>query len=89
MKDALKQKVKSLSFKRISIFQPSLLVGQRADFRFLEKVGAWFMFALCIIPILLRYRPITADQVAAKIILTSQQSGDLRELFHLDQMFIE
>lgn len=89
MKGILEQRIKSLPFKRISIFQPSLLIGQRADFRLVEKIGSYLMTALCVIPWLRRFRPITGKQVAAKMALVSQQSGPSIELFQLDDLFIK
>ena len=89
MKGELEQRIKSLPFKRISIFQPSLLLGQRVDFRLGEKVGSWLMNALCLVPGLRRFRPITGEQVAAKMALVSQQPGRPVELFRLDDIFIK
>jgi len=89
MKGELEQRIKLLPFKRISIFQPSLLLGQRADFRLGEKVGSWMMNALCLVPWLQRFRPITGEQVAAKMVLVSQQPGQSVELFRLDDIFIK
>ena len=89
MKGELEQRVKSLPFKHISIFQPSLLLGQRPNFRLGEKIGSWLMITLCIIPWLRRFRPITGEQVAAKMVLVSQQSGGAIELFSLDDIFIK
>ena len=89
MKGELEQRIKSLPFKRISIFQPSLLMGQRADFRLVEKIGGWLMTSLRIIPWFRRYRPITGNQVAAKMVLVSQNSGQKLELFRLDEIFIK
>ncbi len=89
MKGELEQRVKSLPFKHISIFQPSLLLGQRPNFRLGEKIGSWLMITLCIIPWLRRFRPITGEQVAAKMVLVSQQSGGAIELFRLDDIFIK
>ncbi len=86
MKGELEQRIKNLPFKRISIFQPSLLLGQRADFRLGEKLGSWVMSPLCLIPWLRRFRPITGEQVAAKMVLVSQQSGRPLELFCLDDI---
>lgn len=89
MKGVLEQRIKSLPFKRISIFQPSLLIGQRADFRLVEKIGCCLMTALCVIPWLRRFRPITGEQLAAKMALVSQQSGPSIELFQLDDILIK
>ncbi len=93
MKGELEHKVKALPFKRISIFQPSLLVGQRTNFRLGEKVASWLMALLCIIPGLQRFRPISAHQVATKMILViqqiqkTQQTGQSIDYYRLDEIF--
>jgi uncharacterized protein YbjT (DUF2867 family) len=87
MKGELEQRIQSLPFKRISIFQPSLLLGQRADFRLGEKLGGWISPVVCIIPLLRRYRPIPGEQVAAKMVQVSRQSGSSLEWFRLDEIF--
>jgi len=78
-----------LPFKRISIFQPSLLIGKRRDFRLAEKIGCWLMIPLRVIPWLRRYRPITGNQVAAKMVWVSQNAGPSIESFRLDEIFIK
>ena len=88
MKGELEEKTQKLSFKRISIFQSSLLLGHREEFRLAEKLGAVIMPVLCTIPGLRRYRPIKGEQVAAKMIQVSRQSGEPLEWFRLDEMFI-
>ncbi len=89
MKGELEQGIKLLPFERISIFQPSLLLGQRTDFRLGEKLGSWILPLLCVIPGLRRFRPITGEQVAAKMVQVSGQSGPSLELFRLDEIFIK
>jgi len=87
MKGELEQKVKALPFTRISIFQPSLLLGQRTNLRFGEKIGGWLMIILCIIPGLRRFRPITGKQVAVKMALVSLQPGQAINYYRLDDIF--
>jgi len=87
MKGELEQRVQILPFNRISIFQPSLLLGQRAEFRMGEKLGSWILPVLCTIPGLRRFRPITGEQVAAKMIQVSRQPGPSLEWFRLDEIF--
>lgn len=41
MKGDLEEAVLALPFKRISILQPSLLIGERESFRLGESVGSW------------------------------------------------
>ena len=88
MKGELEEKILALPFERITIFQPSLLLGKRREFRFGEKAGALLLPSLCIIPGLRRYRPIRGEEVAAKMVQVSRQMGPSREWFRLDQIFL-
>lgn len=88
MKGELEQRIKVLPFERISIFQPSLLKGERTDFRLGEKLGGWVLPLLGFIPWLRRFRPIKGEQVAAKMVQISWQSGQALEWFRLDEIFI-
>lgn len=66
MKGELEQRVQTLPFNRISIFQPSLLLGQRVDFRMGEKLGSWILPVLCTItrvaPLSPHYRRTSSSQ---------------------------
>lgn len=87
MKGELEQRIKLLPFKRISLFQPSLLMGPRKEFRFGEKLGGLVLPFLSFIPGLRRYRPVTGEQVAEKMLRVSQQPGAQVEYFRLDEIF--
>lgn len=87
MKGELERKVQKLPFERISIFQPSLLLGQRQEFRLAEKLGSLLLPILCTIPGLRRYRPIRGEEVAAKMVEVSRRPGPAREWFRLDEIF--
>ncbi|USD36977.1 MULTISPECIES: NAD(P)H-binding protein [Ferrimonas] len=87
MKGQLEQRVQALPFNRISVFQPSLLLGERSDFRLAERLGAAVMPILCLLPGLRRYRPIRGSQVAAKMVAVSQQPGHPLQTYRLDQLF--
>lgn len=87
MKGELEEKVQHLPFARISIFQPSLLLGQRPEFRFGEKLGAVLLPMVCALPGLGRYRPIRGEDVAAKMVQVSRLPGPPREWFTLDEIF--
>lgn len=89
MKGELEQKITALPFSQISIFQPSLLLGQRDHFRMGEKIGSWILPILGFIPGLKRYRPITGQQVAKKMIAVSQQTLPRLNYFRLDDIFIK
>ena len=89
MKGELEQRIKLLPFKRISFFQPSLLMGPRKEFRLGEKLGGMLLPVLSFIPGLRRYRPVTGEQVAEKMVRVSQQPTVPLEYFRLDDIFIK
>ncbi|GAB2503287.1 NAD(P)H-binding protein [Microbulbifer agarilyticus] len=87
MKGELEQQVLQLAFKRISILQPSLLLGSRDHARAGEQFAAWLLPTLCKLPGLRKYRPITGDQVAQKLLVLSLTPGPARQTLVLDQIF--
>ncbi|WP_193165522.1 NAD(P)H-binding protein [Microbulbifer hainanensis] len=87
MKGELEQQVMALPFSRISIFRPSLLLGTRDHLRPAEKLGSWLLPLLCALPGLRRYRPIPAEQVAAKMIAVSRKAGPPVQAYTLDELF--
>lgn len=87
MKGELEDKITQLNFKRICIFQPSLLIGQREKFRFGEKLGSWVLPVLCLLPVLKCFKPIYGYQVAAKICQESTKHGLGIQRFTLDECF--
>lgn len=87
MKGELEEKILALPFERISIFQPSLLVGERPKFRLGEKIGSAVLPVLTALPGLKRYRPIQGEEVAARMIQVCQNPGKSREWFILDEVF--
>lgn len=67
MKGELEEQTTVLNFSQISIIQPSLLLGERKDFRLGEKLVSALLPLLSRIPALNKYRPITGKQVATKM----------------------
>jgi len=88
MKGELENKISLLSFKRISILQPSLLLGKRDAFRLGETVASWVLPLACKLPFLKQYKPITGDEVAKKMVSVALSSGRSKEMFTLDEIFI-
>ena len=88
MKGELEEKILALPFARISIFQPSLLLGKRPEFRLGEKLGAMLLPMVGALPGLRRYRPIRGEEVAAKMVRISRQPGPEREWLRLDEIFV-
>ncbi len=88
MKGELEDKVQRLAFPHISIFQPSLLVGDRNQPRLGEAVAAMLMPTLCKLPGLRRYRPISGCEVARKMVSQSIAPSEKFSLFTLDEVFL-
>ena len=89
MKGELEEKANTLPFKRITLLQPSLLLGKRSELRVAEKIAGWLLPVLCMIPGLRPYRPISAEQVARRMLLASKQPGPPLEVYSLDEIFVE
>ena len=87
MKGDLEEAVSVLPFKRISILQPSLLIGERESFRLGEALGSWVLPLLCKLPRLKKYRPISGDEVAKKMVSLSLSAGNTKEFYRLDEIF--
>ncbi|RBP51745.1 NAD-dependent epimerase/dehydratase family protein [Arenicella xantha] len=87
MKGELEQAIKALPFPRISIFQPSLLLGERQDTRAGEALASKLLPLICRLPGLRRYRPIRGTQVAHKMVSESLQAGAGTYTFKLEQVF--
>jgi|SaaInl5LU_22_DNA_1037371.scaffolds.fasta_scaffold12180_4 uncharacterized protein YbjT (DUF2867 family) len=87
MKGELEDAVIALGFERVTIFQPSLLVGLRPEFRFGEVIGEPILSLLTKIPSLQKYRPISGKQVAKKMLETSLSKQTGLRVFKLDEIF--
>ena len=87
MKGELERDASLLPFQRISILQPSLLVGERNHFRLAEVLGSWVLPTLCRLPFLKKYRPISGDEVATKMVSVALSTGSAKEKFTLDELF--
>jgi uncharacterized protein YbjT (DUF2867 family) len=68
--------LKNSSFESVSIVQPSLLLGDRKEFRFGEQVGAVVMkiFSFLLIGSLKKYKAIHGDTVAKALFTVAQKS---------------
>ncbi len=88
MKGLLEDKIAQLGFTRVSIFRPSLLVGTRKEFRLAEKVSAPLLSLLSCLPGIKKYKPISGEQVAAKMVSVSRHSNGAYELYELNELFI-
>lgn len=68
--------LKNCPFESVSILQPSLLLGNRKEFRLGEKIGAFFMklFSFVFIGNLKKYKAIQSEAVAKALFKIAQQN---------------
>ncbi|WP_043933514.1 oxidoreductase [Bacillus sp. EB01] len=73
VKGELEETLAGLPFKSVSIFRPSLLVGEREEFRFGEKLAEWVYrpFAGILPGKLKKYAPVEGRVVAASMAITA------------------
>lgn len=72
VKGELEQDVQHLNFEHLSIFRPSLLLGERHDARLLEGAAqSFFQWGQNLLPKTFYARPITAQQVASAMSLAA------------------
>lgn len=78
MKGLLEQKLKEISIKSIHIFRPSLLLGDRNEFRIGESVSSFLTKGISFIFIgtLKKYKPIDAETVAAGMYKAAQSKRE-------------
>ena len=76
-KGLLEEEIKKLSFESVCIFQPGLLLGERRENRFLEKIGQKISFITNIFLVgrLRKYRSVKAHYIAHSMANTSLSNG--------------
>ena len=75
-KTEMEQGLKSTGFSNLLIFRPSLLQGEREEFRPGEKLAALVMHPLSRVPLLSRYQPVTTIRLAkAMLQYTTSDEG--------------
>jgi len=79
IKGGLEEKVKLLPFKKIRIFRPSLLLGERDEKRFGEKaVERLLKIVVPLFPFLKNQRPIEGKKVARAMIVSANEDDKER-----------
>jgi len=79
IKGELEEKVRLLSFNKIRIFRPSLLLGERDKKRFGEKAAERLLkIVVPIFPFLKNQRPIEGEKVAGAMIVSANETDDER-----------
>lgn len=69
--------LKASTIKNVSVLRPSLLLGNRSEFRLGEKVGTFFMkaFSFLLVGSLKKYKPIESKTVAKALFEIAQQNN--------------
>jgi uncharacterized protein YbjT (DUF2867 family) len=67
LKGEIEEAVKAIGLKHVHIMQPSLLVGNRKEFRITEKIAEWMMPVFSFF-LPKKYRPVKAKDVAKEMV---------------------
>lgn len=87
MKGQLDEDVKNLGFKNISIIRPSMLKGNRKEFRLSEKIFTPIMTFFGVFPFIRKYRPIKDSIVAQAMINASIRNEESYHIYELEEVF--
>lgn len=80
LKGQTEQSLAALQFEKTLFVRPSVLTGERKQFRFAEHLGAVILNTLQKIPLFKKYQPINAESVAASMI---QLIGAQHDTIHI------
>lgn len=78
--------LKDCNFESVAVLQPSLLLGNRTEFRVGEKVGAFFMKTLSFLFLgnLKKYKPIEGKTVAKALLKIAQTNNKGFKIYESD-----
>jgi len=87
-KGKCEEELRKLAFQSTSIFRPSLLLGNRKEFRLGEKIGEFAMkiFSVFLIGKLRKYRAIKSKNVAYSMFLIAQQNTVGYHVYESDEI---
>ena len=88
LKGKLEQQLTALNFSTLTIVRPSLIVGDRGEFRLAEEVTVAMLKVLKYLPIIKRYRAITDAEVAKALIYFYLNNKDKVMTKQLDELFV-
>jgi hypothetical protein len=87
VKGEVEEDLKVIPFNYLGLFRPSILMGQRNEFRLGEEVAKIFMRPLIWFKLAKKYRPIYDHQVAKAMIYHANQSKSMKvEVIHSKDM---
>lgn len=77
LKGDIEKDIASLSFESIHIFQPSMLLGKRNEFRFGEQIGKGLMkpLSFLFIGLMHKFKPIQASDVARAMVAAAKEDS--------------
>jgi uncharacterized protein YbjT (DUF2867 family) len=80
--------LRNSTFESVSVLQPSLLLGDRKEFRLGEKIGAFFMklFSFLLIGNLKKYKPIESEAVAKAMFDIAQKNSKGFQIIESDSI---
>jgi len=81
LKGEVEDSIKEIGLKTVHIMRPSMLLGDRKEFRFGEKIGKGLMRLLSLI-IPSKYKPIHARDVAKAMLSVSKQDQEGFFIYH-------
>jgi uncharacterized protein YbjT (DUF2867 family) len=87
-KGEIEDYLKQSSFTSVSIVRPSLLLGDRKEFRLGEKIGAFFMktFSFVFSGGLKKYKPIESETVAKALFRIAQKNKKGFSIYESDEI---
>ena len=85
-KGAIQDFLENCEFESVAVLQPSLLLGNRAEFRFGERVGAFFMrtFSFVFQGNLKKYKAIEGETVAKAMFKIAQRKNTGFKIYESD-----
>lgn len=88
VKGELEETIKKLQFKSLNIFRPSLLLGDRDEFRLGEEIGKVIAKGLSFAMIggLKKYKAIEAEAVAVAMLILTKRSAEGFNVYESDQL---
>jgi len=88
VKGEMESALKGIGFEQLSIFQPSMLMGERSEFRFGERIGIVIgkLIAPLMVGSLRKYRPIQASDVARAMALFAKKENKKVQLIGYSEM---
>jgi uncharacterized protein YbjT (DUF2867 family) len=86
VKGKVEEAIRTLPFKSIHILRPSIILGQRQEFRFIERagIGAMRMCSPLMVGKFRKYRPIEAHHVAQAMVAAVQSGAAGHHVYESD-----